>query len=131
MSEQERTDQAIPASPDSAAPGEEPSEAEPAPHRSPRRSGRRATAQETTVAATNGATAGSSEEVTVPPQVVRAEQLLEAAILWAVAIGSVLARRGRWLVGRAREEMEDILAEAEVLHRQWQSARQAPQQHER
>jgi len=63
----------------------------------------------------------------VPPTVARAEQLLDEAALWTLAIGNVLARRARWLIERAREEMEDILAEAQALRSQWRSALEARQ----
>ncbi|MCM8746532.1 hypothetical protein NET03_08285 [Thermomicrobium sp. CFH 73360] len=57
---------------------------------------------------------------TAPPvAVLRAEQMLDEALVWGAAFGTVLAQRVRKLVARAREEVEDLVAEAEAVRSQW------------
>jgi predicted phage tail protein len=55
----------------------------------------------------------------VLPTVVRAEQLLDSALLWAVSFGTVVSRRLRRNVARAKEELEDLVAEADALRQEW------------
>ncbi len=55
-----------------------------------------------------------------PASMVRAEQLLDEALVWGAAFGTVFARRARRLIARAREEVEDLWAEAEAIRNQWQ-----------
>jgi len=124
MAEQERPDEVTGS--EAASPQEPTSEAEPAARRQARRSSRTAgheTAPTAEAATSSNATAESGGAPTVPPAVLRAEQLLDDAILWTLALGSVLGKRVRWLASRGREEVEDLLAEAEAVRSQWRRAR--------
>lgn len=74
-------------------------------------------------------TAGDASEQTsppVPPAMRRAEELTESALLWAAAFGSVVAKRLRKVVALAREELEDMIAEAEHVRHQWQQGQRPP-----
>uniref|UniRef100_A0A7C5RUE1 Uncharacterized protein n=1 Tax=Thermomicrobium roseum TaxID=500 RepID=A0A7C5RUE1_THERO len=74
-------------------------------------------------AAETGASSSSPSDSgtpTAPPvAVLRAEQMLDEALVWGAAFGTVLAQRVRKLVARAREEVEDLVAEAEQVRSQW------------
>ncbi|MCX7622173.1 MAG: hypothetical protein N2Z82_00230 [Thermomicrobium sp.] len=66
----------------------------------------------------------SQDGGTLPPPptvVLQAERLLDEALVWGAAFGAVLAQRARRLVARAREEVEDLFAEAEAVRSQWRS----------
>lgn len=54
-----------------------------------------------------------------PATVVRAEELLDEALVWGAALGTVVARRARRVMARVREEVEDLFAEAEAVRSQW------------
>lgn len=68
---------------------------------------------------TSESESGRPVEVAPPATVVRAEQLLDEALVWGAAFGTVLARRAHRLIARAREEVEDLWAEAEAIRSQW------------
>lgn len=107
-------------------------EADATPRRSARRAARASTeasvtetraAESPDSAAETGASSSSPSDSgtpTAPPvAVLRAEQMLDEALVWGAAFGTVLAQRVRKLVARAREEVEDLVAEAEQVRSQW------------
>ncbi|WP_448574716.1 hypothetical protein [Thermomicrobium sp.] len=61
----------------------------------------------------------------VPPVVTHAEQLVDAALLWAASLGTVVSRRLSKTLARTKEELEDVLAEAEALRQAWQRGQQS------
>jgi|GEM_PF-2468132 len=61
----------------------------------------------------------------VPPAVAHAEQLVDAALLWAASLGTVVGRRLLKTLARTKEELEDVLAEAEALRQAWQRGQQS------
>lgn len=73
-------------------------------------------------AATSAERAASEAETPPPPAtLLRAEQLLDEALVWGAAFGTVLAQRAQKLIARAREELEDLVAEADAIRSQWRA----------
>lgn len=69
---------------------------------------------------TRSSAAPNGGSVTPPPApVLQAERLLDEALMWGAAFGAVLTQRARRLLARAREEVEDLFAEAEATRSRW------------
>ncbi|MFN3337335.1 MAG: hypothetical protein ACK42I_07525 [Thermomicrobium sp.] len=76
--------------------------------------------QVSAASATEAPKAESASTLELPPATIaRAEQLLDEALVWGAAVGTVVARRARRLMARVREEVEDLIAEAEAVRSQW------------
>jgi hypothetical protein len=144
MHEQERDEQAREArSPDDVAAPEH-REAEPSERASPERDGqprrtrvgepgtpgssartrREAPRERATVTAEPSTQVAEPVAPSVPPAVAHAEQLVDTAILWAASLGTVVGRRLLKTLVRTKEELEDVLAEAEALRQAWQRGHQ-------